>query len=76
MRMLGWSARGYDGVSRSPDKIVKAIMRDILPGTIILLHEGKRDPSGSSVNLVVIERLLQKLAEHRYSCIIPACESL
>lgn len=51
-------------------------MRDILPGTIILLHEGKRDPSGSSVNLVVIERLLQKLAEHRYSCIIPACESL
>jgi peptidoglycan/xylan/chitin deacetylase (PgdA/CDA1 family) len=38
--LLGWNARGFDTRRRDPESIVRAILADIQPGGIILLHQG------------------------------------
>lgn len=76
MKLLGWSARGYDGVSRSPRRIVKRILRDIRPGAIVLLHEGKRDSKNRAINVLALKFLLRELATRGYSCTIPAYEDI
>lgn len=38
--LLGWNARGFDTRRRDPETIVRAIMADMQPGGIILLHQG------------------------------------
>jgi peptidoglycan/xylan/chitin deacetylase (PgdA/CDA1 family) len=38
--LLGWNARGFDTRRRDPETIVHAILADIQPGGIILLHQG------------------------------------
>lgn len=38
--LLGWNARGFDTRCRDPQKVVRAIMADLRPGGIILLHQG------------------------------------
>ncbi|MCC8686097.1 polysaccharide deacetylase family protein [Xanthomonas campestris pv. raphani] len=37
---VAWSARGFDGVRCEPDTTVARIVRDLVPGAIVLLHEG------------------------------------
>lgn len=76
LRLLGWSARGYDGVSLCPERIVGRILCNVRPGTVILLHEGRRDASGRAINVMVLERLLGRLAERGYACIIPSPDQL
>ena len=38
--LLGWNARGFDTRRRNPEFIVRAILADLRPGGIILLHQG------------------------------------
>lgn len=38
--LLGWNARGFDTRRNDPDAIVRAIIADLAPGGIILLHQG------------------------------------
>ena len=38
--LLGWNARGFDTRRRVPESIVRAILADLQPGGIILLHQG------------------------------------
>lgn len=40
MTIMGWQARGWDGVDRDPAKVVARIRRSLRPGAIILLHQG------------------------------------
>lgn len=40
--LLGWSARGFDTRRRDPETIVRAILADLQPGGIILVHQGHR----------------------------------
>jgi peptidoglycan/xylan/chitin deacetylase (PgdA/CDA1 family) len=72
MRILGWSARGFDGIQDDPDEIVERILKDVSPGAILLLHEGKRDSKGESISAVVLERLLVELKKRNYRCIVPS----
>jgi peptidoglycan/xylan/chitin deacetylase (PgdA/CDA1 family) len=76
MRPIGWSARGFDAVSRNPDRIVDRIMKDLAPGTIVLLHEGGRDAQGRPVNVLTLERLLVRLGTSGYTCIVPTDDQL
>ncbi|MFM7182032.1 MAG: polysaccharide deacetylase family protein [Verrucomicrobiales bacterium] len=38
--LLGWNARGFDTRRRDPESIVRAILAGLMPGSIILLHQG------------------------------------
>lgn len=54
---IGWSARGYDGVSCTPEGVVARIAPDLAPGAIVLLHEG----AAHGHNLTIIDAVLQQL---------------
>ncbi len=67
MRLVGWSARGFDGVARraDPRAVVDRILRDLRPGGIALLHEGRR------VNVRAMELFLAALATRRWHAVVP-----
>ncbi len=74
MRLLGWSARGFDGVDRhaaDPAMVVARILDGLRPGEIILLHEGRRGTDGAAVNVRSTGRLLDALAERGWQGVIP-----
>lgn len=72
MRLIGWSARGLDGLTRDPDAIVARILRDVRPGAIILAHQGRHDGRGRPVSAIVTERLLERLSAEGYACVVPS----
>jgi peptidoglycan/xylan/chitin deacetylase (PgdA/CDA1 family) len=41
LRLIGWSARGFDGVRSMPEDAALRIMKSVRPGAIILAHEGR-----------------------------------
>jgi len=71
VRLIGWSARGYDGVRQNPESIVRSILRTVEPGAIILLHQGRADRRGNSISLPVLERLLTRLKHDGYTFTVP-----
>lgn len=76
MQLIGWSARGFDGVRTDCDSIVSAILSGIRPGSIVLVHEGRRDHLGKAINYQIIERLVQRLSADGYSLVIPSVDRL
>ena len=70
MRLIGWSARGFDTVRSDPNEIVRRILPDVRPGAIILLHQG-RDHS-----LRVLDRMILELRGRGYAFVVPADEQL
>ena len=73
LRLVGWSARGFDGVTHraAPRAVVARILRDLRPGGIVLLHEGRRGPAGERVNVQALESLLAALTERGWRGVIP-----
>jgi peptidoglycan/xylan/chitin deacetylase (PgdA/CDA1 family) len=79
MRVVGWSARGYDGViSRAePSAVVERILSELRPGGIALLHEGRRCPvAGEALNVLAMKELLDALARRGWRAVIPDDDSL
>ena len=77
LRLIGWSARGYDAVNSNPEIVVSRILKDIFPGAIILIHEGHHpNQSCASHNPQCIDLLLKKLSELQYKCVLPKGEQL
>lgn len=75
LRLMGWSARGFDGVSTArPDEVVARILADLRPGGIVLLHEGKRGPTGDPLNVRVLKKLLAALRERGWQPVVPAAD--
>jgi len=63
MRVVGWTARGFDTRAVDPERIVKRIVRGLAPGGVILLHDGNIAPE----RLVsTVEKLLTELAAQGY----------
>ena len=72
LTLIGWSARGFDTVADSPEKVIQRIWKQVTPGAIILLHEGiAPTQNGKRMAPQILERLLQKLAQEHYQCLIP-----
>ena len=73
MKLIGWSARGFDGLLYNTEAMAKSgiCVKSIQPGAIILLHEGRRDRQGRPVNLILAETILARLAAEGYSFIVP-----
>jgi len=71
MSLIGWSARGFDGLLYNTDAMSKRICNAIQPGAIILLHEGRRDRQGRPINLILAESVLTRLSAEGYEFIVP-----
>jgi peptidoglycan/xylan/chitin deacetylase (PgdA/CDA1 family) len=65
MRLIGWTARGFDAVVGDPEQVLARILPRLQPGAIIVLHQG-RDHS-----LRVLERVILALKERGYGFVIP-----
>lgn len=72
IRLVGWTARGFDGVDMDVDRVVSRILRRISPGAIVLVHEGKAGRGGETIGVRVVENLLRRLTEEGYACVIPS----
>jgi peptidoglycan/xylan/chitin deacetylase (PgdA/CDA1 family) len=71
MKLIGWSARGFDGLLHNTEAMAKRIWKSIQPGAIILLHEGRRDRHGRPINLILAETVLTRLTAEGYVFIVP-----
>lgn len=65
MRLIGWTARGFDGVRSDPDEIVQRILPNLIPGAIVILHQGRE------YSLRVLERVIAELQSRGYAFVIP-----
>lgn len=70
MQLIGWSARGWDTVARTPLLAATRIMRDVTPGSIILVHEGRAISAHRGYE--VVDQLLPRLTQAGFRCIIPS----
>lgn len=65
MRLIGWTARGFDGVLTDVDEIVARILPNLTPGAIIVLHQGRAH------SLRVLESVIVALKERGYALVVP-----
>ena len=65
MRLIGWTARGFDGVIGDPRQILDGILPRLAPGAIIVLHQGRAH------SLRVLEHVIVAVKERGYAFVIP-----
>lgn len=66
MRLIGWTARGFDAVVADPEQVLSRILPKLVPGAIIVLHQGRPH------SLRVLERVILALEERGYEFVIPS----
>ncbi len=72
LAVIGWSARGFDGVSNAdPAGVVRRILADLRPGGVALLHEGRRNSVGDAINVQAMQLLLDALRERGWRAVLP-----
>jgi peptidoglycan-N-acetylglucosamine deacetylase len=76
LALIGWTVRGLDTVLRDPARVANRIVRDLKPGAIVVLHEGRRAEKNPEFNAQCLELTLKGLAENGYRCVIPRPEQL
>ncbi|HSP14457.1 MAG TPA: polysaccharide deacetylase family protein [Thermoanaerobaculia bacterium] len=70
LTLVGWSARAFDTKTSDPDRVVGRIMPDIAPGTIILLHQGRRE------SVAMLARVIDEVQARGYRFVIPPTDRL
>lgn len=65
MRLIGWTARGFDAVLQDPEQVLARILPAVRPGAIVVLHQGREH------SLRVLERVVIALKERGYVFVIP-----
>jgi peptidoglycan/xylan/chitin deacetylase (PgdA/CDA1 family) len=71
MKLIGWSARGFDGLFYNTEAMADRICKSAQPGAIILLHEGRRDRQRRPINLMLAETILDRLSAEGYVFTVP-----
>ena len=71
---VGWSARGLERWGGDPQMVVARATRGLVPGSILLLHEGPRVPP--SVRVQAISGVLDRLRAQGYRSVVPEPEQL
>jgi peptidoglycan-N-acetylglucosamine deacetylase len=69
LECVGWSARGLELLGGSAETVASRVLRDLRPGSILLLHEGPR--LSASIRVEAIRRTLERLREMNYQCVVP-----
>lgn len=72
LRMLGWSATGFDGIVHRPERVVQRIMRGLHPGGVILIHEGRLPGTPPGRRARTLDMLLHRLVDTGYRTALPA----
>jgi peptidoglycan/xylan/chitin deacetylase (PgdA/CDA1 family) len=68
--LVGWSARGYDGMRRrNPDAVVARVGRTLCDGTIVLLHDAAEHDDFEPASVPALPRLLALLDERRLTSV-------
>ena len=64
LTLASWSARGFDTRIGDPGRVSHALLRELRPGAILLLHDGNaaRSPRGIPVILDVLPAVLEAAA--------------
>lgn len=70
MRLIGWSARGFDGVLTDPEQVLARILPQLQPGAIVVMHQGREH------SLRALERVIVAAKERGYAFVIPPDEQL
>ena len=73
LKMLGWSANGWDGITHHPEKVVSRILASLSPGAIILFHDGSLKGLAPGTRARTLEDLLIRLKAKGYETILPKC---
>lgn len=71
---IGWSARGLERSGGDAGAVADRVLRGLAPGAILLMHEGPRVPV--AIRVEAIRRLLERLRELDYRCVVPTAEQL
>lgn len=71
---VGWSARGLEISSRGAEEVADRVLRGLAWGAIFLMHEGPRVPA--AIRVEAIRRVLERLRELDYRCVVPTAEQL
>lgn len=74
LRCVAWSVRSRDCISSSPGMVAEHVLRQVKPGSIILMHEGPSVPEKVRIN--AIAAVLARLTAEGYRCINPPAASL
>ncbi len=64
--LVGWTARGFDGVSGDSGRVFDRLKKNLRPGAILLLHEGR------GTLPTTLGMLLPELSTQGYRCVLPA----
>jgi peptidoglycan/xylan/chitin deacetylase (PgdA/CDA1 family) len=65
LKLIGFSARAYDAIVRDPERIARTIAREVKPGAIIVLHQGR------PWSVRAIERTIEEVRAGGYALVIP-----
>jgi hypothetical protein len=68
--LVGWSARGYDGMrGRSADAVVRRVDRTLTDGTIVMLHDASEHDDFEPASVRALPRLLALLDERKLTSV-------
>lgn len=71
---VGWTKRGLERWSKDPEEVADRVLRRVAPGNILLLHEGAAVPP--EIRVHAIRRVLARLKEQGYQCVVPTPNQL
>lgn len=66
MTLVGWTARAFDTQTDDVELVVRRILRDVSPGSIILMHQGR------STSVAMIAAVVDELQRSGYTFVIPS----
>lgn len=62
LQLIGWSARGYDGLARSsPERVLQRVVGSLCDGAIVLLHDAAERDDFEPASLSVLPDILREL---------------
>ena len=64
-KVIGWNIRPYDAITKSPEKIIHRITKDLNKGDLILLHDNMPNTAP------ILEQLLVILEQRKFSTVRP-----
>jgi peptidoglycan/xylan/chitin deacetylase (PgdA/CDA1 family) len=71
---VAWNVRSFDSISSDPECVARRVMKQLKPGSIILMHEGP--VLNPAVRVQALERVLTSLTQRGFRCVLPKPEQL
>jgi len=73
--LIGWNCRAFDGVRDDSRHIADAIVKQVRPGSIIMMHEGRNAANGRAISLESLRLVVEALSAQGYRFILPSRET-